>query len=176
MELPGSHYFYTLALISITFAGFAALVAAFRQMIGGRMSDFDVFVIRTTLLRSFIVAGCSMLPTLLALYELPHSIIWRVSSLVTAVLLILFTLTAYAIRRAVATIPISRAFFVNSFLQIVITLYLLIIAQGTILKPAAGPFAVAVTAIMVVAVIAYVASLQLLLQGHPKERGRRSTR
>ncbi len=40
MELPGSGYFQTLALFSVTFGGFAVFVAVFRQMIGGRLSDF----------------------------------------------------------------------------------------------------------------------------------------
>ena len=46
MELPGTTYLQTLAMISITFGGFAALVAIFRQTIGGRLSDFDMFFIR----------------------------------------------------------------------------------------------------------------------------------
>ena len=34
MELPGSNYLYTIATLSITYAGFAALIVIFRQIIG----------------------------------------------------------------------------------------------------------------------------------------------
>ena len=164
MELPRSGYFQTLALFSVTFGGFAVLVAVFRQMIGGRLSDFDMFFIRATLLRSFMAAGCSMLPSLLALFEISPSIIWRVSSLITGLLLILFTLTWYAERRAASDRPYTKAFRVNFLLQMLTAIFLLAIASGTILGPVPGYFAAAVTMIMVTAVIAYMAQLRLLLQ------------
>jgi hypothetical protein len=164
MELPGSGYFQTLALFSVTFGGFAVLVAVFRQMIGGRLSDFDMFFIRATLLRSFMAAGCSMLPSLLALFEISPSIIWRVSSLITGLLLILFTLTWYAERRAVSDTPYTKAFRVNFLLQMLTAIFLLAIASGAILEPVPGYFAAAGTMIMVTAVIAYMAQLRLLLQ------------
>ena len=173
MELPGTTYLQTLAMISITFGGFAALVAVFRQTIGGRLSDFDMFFIRQTLLRSLIVAGCSMLPLLLALYEISHPIIWRVSSLITGLLLILFTLTLYLRRRAVSVAPLSKAFLVNSLLAMFTAVFLLMIASGIILEPVPGHFAVAVTIIMLTAVIGYLNQLQFVLHGFPGDKRRR---
>ena len=67
MELPGSNYLYTIITVSITYAGFAALLMIFRQIIGGGMSSYDVYLIRTVLMRSFIVAISAMMPPLLAL-------------------------------------------------------------------------------------------------------------
>jgi hypothetical protein len=81
MELPGASYLYTIATVSITYAGFAALVVIFRQIIGGSVSRYDVFVIRSTLMRSFIVVLSAMLPAALALFDLSQSTIWRISSL-----------------------------------------------------------------------------------------------
>jgi hypothetical protein len=66
-----SRYLYNLTLISVTFAGFAALIAALRQMVGGRLTKHDAFLIRSALLRSLIVIICALLPPLLALFELP---------------------------------------------------------------------------------------------------------
>ena len=43
MELPGTSYLYNLTMISVTFAGFAALIAAFRQMVGGHLTRYDAF-------------------------------------------------------------------------------------------------------------------------------------
>ena len=168
MELAGSHYFDTLVLFAITLAGFAVLVAAFRQVIGGRMSDFDVYVIRTTLERSFIVASCGLLPPLLALYGLHYRTIWRASSVSMAVLLALFTLTTYLRRRAATSIPIGKTFIFITGSQIIIMMLLLAMVSEIILEPAPGPYATALTATMFVALVGYVASLDILLRGHPK--------
>src|SRR6185437_2010117 len=170
MELPGTTYLQTLATISITFSGFAALVAVFRQTVGGRLSDFDMFFIHQTLLRSFIVAGCSMLPLLLVLYEISHSIIWRVSSLITGLLLILFTLTLYLRRLAVSAAPLSKAFVVNSLMAIFTAVFLVMIASGIILEPVPGHFAIAVTVIMLTAVIGYLNQLHFVLHGFPGDK------
>ena len=103
MELPGTSYLYNLTLISVTFAGFAALIAAFRQMVGGRFTRHDAFLIRSALVRSLIVIVCALLPPLLALFELPASTIWRMSSLAAAILIALFTLIWPVIIRRAAT-------------------------------------------------------------------------
>src|SRR5215831_12853873 len=136
MDLSVSGYLETLALLSITFGGFAVLVAVFRQMIGGRLSDHDLYFIRNTLLRSSIVAGCSML----------------------------FTLSTYLRRRAVTRTAITKSYAVNAFLQILTALFLLLTANAKILSPAPGHFAAAVSIIMVTAVIGYMTHLGLLLQ------------
>ena len=93
MELPGTGLLYTVATLSITYAGFAALIVIFRQIIGGGVSNYDVFIIRAVLLRSFIVICCALLPASLALFDLSQSAIWRVSSIVAAVMHALFILT-----------------------------------------------------------------------------------
>ncbi len=75
MELPGTTYLYNLTLISVTFAGFAALIAALRQMVGGQLTKHDAFLIRSALMRSLIVIVCALLPPILALLEFSVSII-----------------------------------------------------------------------------------------------------
>jgi hypothetical protein len=108
MELPGTAYLYNLTLISVTFAGFAALIAALRQMIGGRLTKHDAFLIRSALVRSLIVIVCALLPPLLALFELSPAIIWRLSSFSAAVLIALFTLLwPVVIRRMTTDKPVS---------------------------------------------------------------------
>ena len=72
MELPGSSYLYALATISITFAGFAAMIVILRQIISGALANYDLYFIRTVLMRSFIVVACALLPPMLAsLIEVP---------------------------------------------------------------------------------------------------------
>jgi hypothetical protein len=75
MELPGTGYLYNLTLISVTFAGFAALIAVLRQMVGGRFTKHDAFLVRSALLRSLIVIVCALLPPLLALFDLSPAVI-----------------------------------------------------------------------------------------------------
>jgi hypothetical protein len=42
MDLPGAGYFYTLAQVGITFAGFAAILMTLRQMRGASLSKFHL--------------------------------------------------------------------------------------------------------------------------------------
>jgi hypothetical protein len=46
MELPGSAYLYTLATLSMTFAGFCAVVIVLCQTIGREISGFHVVLMR----------------------------------------------------------------------------------------------------------------------------------
>jgi len=101
VELLGSGYLYTIATLAITYAGFAAFIVIFRQIIGGGVSGYNVFVIRSVLMRSFIVAFSAMLPPALAFFDLSQSVIWRISSFVCALLLGLFTLTFQAATKQV---------------------------------------------------------------------------
>lgn len=43
MELPGIAYLYSLATVSITFVGFAALLIVVRQSIGGQVTSYDMY-------------------------------------------------------------------------------------------------------------------------------------
>src|SRR5260221_1379281 len=92
MELPAS-YLLTLATISITFAGFAALTVILRQMVGGRLTDFDVLFVGNVLAGGLMIAGCALLPPLLALLRFSDPNILRLSSLITAIIQGIFRLT-----------------------------------------------------------------------------------
>ena len=170
MELPGSSYLYTLATLAITYAGFAALIVIFRQIIGGGVSSYDVFVIRTILMRSFIIAFSAMLPPALAFFDLSQSVIWRVSSLFAALLLGLFNVTFPARRRAITDHPISKWALITIGLQMLITIFLLMMVLGILVKPAVGPFVISLTPVLIVSAIAYMAQLDVMLRGHLEEK------
>jgi hypothetical protein len=173
MELPGSNYLYTIATLSITYAGFAALIVIFRQIIGGGVSSYDVFVIRSILMRSFIVAFSAMLPPALALFDLSQSAIWRISSLFAALLLGAFNLTFPARRRAATHLPINNWALITIGSQTLITIFLLMMALGIFVEPAVGPFVIGVTAILIVSAIAYMAQLEVMLRGHVEKKKRK---
>src|SRR5882672_4943871 len=162
MELSGSGYLFTLATLSITFAGFAALTVILRQMAGGGLAEFDVFFIRTVLVRGFMVAGCALLPPLFSLLELSHSNIWRLSSLITAFVQGVFLVTWFVRRRAATSLPISKWSLLVYVGQWFTTIFLLVTAMK-IFEPAAGVFAAGLTAFMLWGFFAYVLAVKTLL-------------
>jgi hypothetical protein len=169
MELPGTGYLYNLTLISVTFAGFAALIAAIRQMVGGRLTKHDAFLIRSALLRSLIVIVCALLPPLLALFELSAAIIWRLSSLSAAILIALFTLFwPVVIRRMVTGEPISKTALAYHGVQLLTAIFLLMVSLGLFLEPQAGYFAVGVSVFMLTSWISVLLSLEIVLHSNLK--------
>ena len=169
MELPGTGYLYNLTLISVTFAGFAALIAALRQMIGGRLTKHDAFLIRSALVRSLIVIVCALLPPLLALFELSPAIIWRLSSFSAAVLIALFTLLwPVVIRRMTTDKPVSKTALAYHGVQLLTAIFLLMVSFGTVFEPQAGYFAVGVSVFMLTSWISVLLSLEIVLHRSPK--------
>ena len=166
MELPGTNYLYMLITVSITYAGFAALLMIFRQIIGGRLSNYDVYLIRTVLLRSFIVAIAAMTPPLLALFDLSHTAVWRLSSLIAALLLGAYVVTFPARRRTVTDFPAPISAWITYALSLCVMVFLLMIALRIFIQPAAGPFASSVTAFLVLSFFNYLAQLKHLVRGH----------
>ena len=45
MEEPGSIYLFNLSLIAMTFTAVTALVMFLRQTMGGKLSNFDIYLI-----------------------------------------------------------------------------------------------------------------------------------
>jgi hypothetical protein len=160
MELPGTSYLYNLTMISVTFAGFAALIAAFRQMVGGRLTRYDAFLIFSALVRSLIVIISALLPPLLALFKLSAPAIWRVSSLTAAILIALFTLSWPLIRRAVKDAPFPIMAKLYFYIQALTAIFLLMVALGILFEPAAGPFAAGVSVFMLTSWFAVLLSLE----------------
>jgi hypothetical protein len=78
MELPNSAYLFTLALIAVGFAGFSAIVLILRQTAGSALSSLDTIVARLFMTRGFMITYLSMLPMLLAAFELSQSATWRI--------------------------------------------------------------------------------------------------
>ena len=164
MELPGTNYLYNLAVISVTFAGFAALLAAFRQMVGGRVTKHDAFLIRSALVRSLIVIVCALLPPLLALFELPSVLIWRVSSISATALIALFTICwPFVIRRMATTRPLSRTARAYHSVQLLTALYLAAVGIGNFIEPGAGQFAAGISVFMLTSWISVLLSVEIVL-------------
>jgi hypothetical protein len=170
MELPGTSYLYNLTMISVTFAGFAALIAAFRQMVGGHLTRYDAFLIWSALVRSLIVIISALLPPLLALFKLSAPAIWRVSSLTAAILIAVFTVSWPLIRRVVTDAPFPVMAKLYFSIQALTAIFLLMVALGTLFEPAAGHFAVGVSVFMLTSWVSVLLSLEILVDTHPREQ------
>jgi hypothetical protein len=165
MELAGTNYLYNLTLISVTFAGFAALIAALRQMVGGRLTKHDAFLIRSALLRSLIVIVCALLPPLLALFELSAAMIWQISSFSAAILIALFTLLwPIIIRRMITDRPISSTAKAYHGVQLLTAIFLLVASLRLFFEPGPGYFAASVSIFMLTSWISVLLSLEIVLR------------
>jgi hypothetical protein len=172
MELPATGYLYNLTLISVTFAGFAALIAAFRQMVGGQLTRHDAFLIRSALLRSLIIIICALLPPMLALFEIPAPIIWQISSFTAAGLIAMFTLAwPTIVRRKVTSLPVSNTAKAYHGMQLLAALLLLSIALGAFPHFLHAYFVVGITVFMITSWISVLLSLEILF--HSSDRAKR---
>ena len=168
MEIAGAGYLYTLALVSITYAGFAALFMLFRQDLAGHMAQYDAFLIRGVVQKGFIVTGCAMLPPLLAYCEVPEHTIWRISSVVAGLFQLLFLVTWIARRRGIKNIHTSKWLIGNLVVQLLTALLLFVGATGKFFPAGPGAYLVGVTLILFLSGVAYQEALVFLLRGEVK--------
>jgi len=168
MELAGATYLYALATISVTFVGFSALLLVFRETIGGKMTSYDSYFMLSFMQAGFIVTAGGLLPQLLAFYEIPHNSVWRMSSLIVAVLIFVFVFTTPSRRRAATNESIPFYVGLLLLLQFLAGAYLLLNAIGWPASPNLAPFALALTVMLVTTGFAYLIALSRALRG---ERG-----
>ena len=107
MEVPGETYLFNLSLIAVTFTAVSALVMLLRQTMGGKLSNFDVYLITSFISFGFAVAISAILLPWVAFLELPSRAFWAVSSGLAAVILGSTLLANIHRRRIVATEPMS---------------------------------------------------------------------
>ena len=106
MELHGSGYLFNLSVVATTFAGFAGLTVIFREILGGKLTRLDGFVIRTFIQLGFLATLGSIVPPLLHLFELSPPTIWRAASIAMAFLLGAWSFSFPKRRHAASPTPI----------------------------------------------------------------------
>jgi hypothetical protein len=87
MELPGELFLFNLSLLAITFSAVSALVTLLRHSMGGKLSNFDVFLVNADVSHGFVVAISSVLPPLVAQSRLSEPLVWIIASGMAAVFL-----------------------------------------------------------------------------------------
>jgi len=163
MELPEISYLYTMAILGMTFIGFSAIVMLLRQTLGSHLRAFDALFARIYMEFGLIVSGGAMLPPLLMFWELPTVAVWRLSSGLVGVPLLVIALTYPARRRAASGEPTPRYVRANVAIIVLISLTLLIAATGVLHERSGPAFLAALTAFFIFAVSAWLRALKLIL-------------
>jgi hypothetical protein len=169
MDLPGSSYLYALATVSITFAAFSALLLIFRQAMGSGVTEYESYFMLTFIRSGFIVTAGSLLPPALALYGLSHSTVWRLSSVIMAILVLMFVVTLPGRRRAASRHRIPLYVWILLFLQLLLVCYLLLNAIGNPVAPGVAPYAAAMTGVLFTSGVAYLLALGVVLREPSKQ-------
>lgn len=168
MELAGSSYLHTLAAVSITFAAFSALLLVFRQAMGGPLTRYESYFVLSFILAGFMVTAGSLLPSVLALYDVSPPTVWRVSSIMIAIPVFVFAVTLPRRRRAASHHPIPLYVWILVCVQLLIGVYLVINAIGQPVEARVAPYAAAMTGLLFSAGIGYVVALAAALGEHAK--------
>jgi len=154
--MEASGYLYTIAAVGMSFAGLSVLTMILRQILGGQMTKFDSFVARTWIQLGFMITFGSILPPLLALFEVSALMVWHISSGLMAIILGCWALTFP--RRRLATNPTRLPTQVLIFLA-AMGLIVLALAANAITVPVErlpGVYAAAVTAILISAAMLFL--------------------
>jgi hypothetical protein len=164
VEVKGAVFLYTLAGLSVTFAGFSALLLAIRQAAGARLSVLDRYLAKTVLTHLFVLTAGALLPPLLALYGLPESWIWRTAAVLFA-LPLLVLLLSYSRRRrnAVGKPPPPVVFAVFVVLgSAALAVMLVYVLAG--FEYSAAAYVTAVTVNFFTIAFAFVTAMDVIMQ------------
>ena len=145
MDLPGAAYFYTLAQVGITFAGFAAILMTVRQMRGVSMSKFHLWVARSYVQSGMVTAMNALLSPLLFGLGLSERLTWQVASAVIAVQSIVLIVLAPGQWRAATDRPVDMRLKIQVGLGLLINVALLANVAGWPFEPMGGLVMLAVS-------------------------------
>jgi hypothetical protein len=166
MELSGTNYLLTLAVISITFVAFSTIVVVFREAQGAGLVDYEIVLLRMFLVSGLEATVFSLMPPLLGLFDIAPLWVWRVSSLAFA--LVMIWRGIYFVRRQ-SHFERRRLFDFLYFIYFIAILGLLINALGIFIEPNPGLYALAATWLLVNAIIAFILALERFLHPPSKE-------
>ena len=176
MEIKGAALLYTLATLMITFAGFSALLYVVRQAAGARLSLLDRYIAKTVMTYIFVLAAASLLPTLLALFDMEEASIWRASGVLFAVPMLALQVTyPHRRRKAVGTLPPPAIFAVfvvfGSAVTLAMLVYILVAVQY-----GAAVYITALTVDFFTVIFGFVTALDIVMQQPLEEPQRRARR
>jgi len=155
-------------------AGFTAIVVILRQSLGSAFLAIDALVARLFMVWGFTITYGAMLPVVLAAYDLTASVVWRASSIVAGISLIVINL-GYPLLRKRATgegTPLHVWLHVGASILIAIVLLVNVLDQFP--KAAPATYAMALTLYLIQASFAFVQHFGFILtQMHARARRRK---
>jgi hypothetical protein len=162
MEVTGAAYLYTIAVIGITFIGFSAIVMMLRQTSGQSLQRFDILIAHVYMEFGLIVSVGSLLPPLFSFWGLGPQMVWRVSSALVGVSLLLFILT-YPRRRRTA-IRESLPWYTKMNIAVIIFIDVVFVgnASGIVQEQMPAVYLSAITAFMTFAVASWLRALSII--------------
>jgi hypothetical protein len=169
MELHGTAYLYALSAVAVAFLGFTAIVVIIRQSLGDGLSSMQVLLVHTLIEHGFAVVGFALLPPLVALFDLSHDLIIRISSGAAAIGIAVWHLE-FALRRypRIAQRRPPTFAYINFAITTLFTLVLFANAAGIPFKPQIGPYASAVTWLLCQAANIFLLSFNVFLKHQKK--------
>ena len=172
MELPDATYLYTLALIAIGYVGFTAIVLILRQSLGGALSSLDALVARLFMVRGFVVTYLSMMPMLLASFELSRTTVWQVSSTIGGLSLVVVHVGYQVLRGQITGGPTPLHLWFYTLSGFTFGIALLANASAMVPTAIAGIYVTAVTLDMIQASVAFVHHFGLMIRELQTQRKR----
>ena len=163
MTSAESSFLFSLAALSLSFAGFSAVVVTLRGALGGEISERHLRLVRLYIEGGLLVTALAMIPALLDLLHVPGSVIWPVSSAVAASILTVLLLTQFRRRRAIEAGRFPAWVIVVYAISVVAVAGLWLNAAGTPLAPSVGPYAVALTWALCVFGFIFVRTIDIFL-------------
>ena len=145
MELPQAFYFYALAQVGITFAGFATILMALRQMRGSVMSKFHLWVAKSYIQSGLVTAVSALLPPLLFGLGLSETRTWQVASIMIALPSLLMLFLAPRQWRATTDLPVRMRLRIQIAAGFAVNGVLLFNIAGWPAAPGAGLIMLAVS-------------------------------
>jgi hypothetical protein len=164
MDFKGSTFLFALSGLMITFAGFSALLLSVRPATGAKLSLLDRYLAKTVMTYMFVLTAGSLLPALLALFDIQEIWIWRDSAVLFAVPMLFLQVTYPWRRRSVVGIwPPPSIFLVLVVLGAAVTLAMLVsILEG--IQHCAAVYITALTIDFFTVVFGFVVALDVIMQ------------
>ncbi len=162
-------YLVAMATISITFVGFSSVVVVFRQTQGNRLDNLHIFLVRFFIEMGLIVTGFSLLPLLLAVWNMPITWVWRIASAVYAIAHLIYIRVLFQRRRQYTSgsFSLSRN-FLPILISLVVDVGLILNAIGWPIGSTIGPYALAITWGLAVAGIFFVQTISTFVEEPPQ--------
>ncbi len=158
-----SDFLFCLAALSLSFAGFSAVVVTLRGALGGEISDRHLRLVRLYIEGGLLVTALALIPALLNLLHVSGSVIWPVSSAAAASIFTVLMLAQIRRRRVVEAGRFPPWVVIIYAISLITVAGLWLNAAGTPFPPNVGPYAVALTWALCVFGFIFVRTIDIFL-------------